>query len=211
MEEAGGGPEPSGFPIPGCPRRLLRLLSRAARGRQGTGSAQALVRGQRRAGRGAAGRAGEAAVIVFRRAPSSPHPFVLLCGSEQLNFPGGGVRGRCVSAPREAGVTGPSARCARAGAAAARARTDAGQGGPLSQPAYMWGNRLGGCVCFPSHLLSPAAPQGNSFSEHPRLHGLEISDKRLCFQPQPPLGMELGGGSVISDLLGDGRTGEVGR
>lgn len=44
-------------------------------------------------------------------APSSPRPFVLLCGSEQLSFPGGGVRGRRVSSwGREAGVTGPGPR-----------------------------------------------------------------------------------------------------
>lgn len=41
-------------------------------------------------------------------APSSPRPFVLLCGSEQLNVPGGGVRGYRVSSPGEVLVTGPS-------------------------------------------------------------------------------------------------------
>lgn len=110
MEEAGGGPEPSGFPIPGCPSAASPApVTGGPRGDKGPGSCPGL--GPRPAASGAKsrGRAGEAAVIGASAAPSSPHPFVLLCGSEQLNFPGGGVRGRCVSAPREAGVTGPSA------------------------------------------------------------------------------------------------------
>lgn len=64
-----------------------------------------MVGGQRRAGR-AGGRARRG--LEDTEAPSSPRPFVLLCGCEQLNCPGGGVRGRPVSSPGAAGVTGRS-------------------------------------------------------------------------------------------------------
>lgn len=56
MEEEGGGMEPSGFPIPGCPLGCLPgCCHRRPRGDKGPGAAQALVRGQRRSGRGAVG------------------------------------------------------------------------------------------------------------------------------------------------------------
>lgn len=76
-------------------------------------------------------------MIGASAAPSSPHPFVLLCGSEQLNFPGEVGSEAAVSAlPGRPGDRSQRSGVPRPGAAAARARTDAGQAAPLSQPAY---------------------------------------------------------------------------
>lgn len=68
MEEAGEGRSHLVFPSLVAPRRLLQLLSRAARGEtRDRGAAQALVRGQRRAGRGATGGLGRQRWLEPRR------------------------------------------------------------------------------------------------------------------------------------------------